>query len=234
LLICDGFCFNAFHVKCVGLSAPPDTPKWFCDECKRKQKQRLARLQSLYMYKNAPSSSSSLLPSFISSPHQLLASINASGRGLSVVPSPASSLLASKDPSIVNVKSSINIANFSSTGLNVNSSVLNFFGQYQTKFGDGIPLNAPSANQPLFTSQLLEREKQPTSSFSHLQTGDSLSKQLKQTRRRIEEMIRLNDMQYDPVYCFWRPKSKQDFVTKVNKLYDSVQEEEKKTNQTLQ
>lgn len=38
LLICDGECLQAFHLRCLGLNSQPTTSLWYCSKCRRKAK----------------------------------------------------------------------------------------------------------------------------------------------------------------------------------------------------
>jgi hypothetical protein len=45
LLICDGDCLQAFHLRCLGMNSEPKTEKWYCDTCRRAQAKAAAALE---------------------------------------------------------------------------------------------------------------------------------------------------------------------------------------------
>lgn len=54
LLICDGECLQAFHLKCVGLVNEPTTLKWYCQECLKKQYYRFKISKKPIDFKSNP------------------------------------------------------------------------------------------------------------------------------------------------------------------------------------
>ena len=137
LLICDGDCLQAFHVECLGFSEPPETAKWYCDDCKKKQKQKIAKLQSLFAKKTSTANETLISngnhqtvtsSNFISvSPYmpkgsQFISSPN--GIGMSTLP------ITTTNPSQVNTTSSTILPNYMQTVPPISPSALTWLQNY--------------------------------------------------------------------------------------------------------
>jgi len=115
------------------------------------------------------------------------------------------------NPAFVNTTSSTLLPQYSATPPPINPSTLSWIQTCQIKSGH--PIAPEKQDVP----------QEPTKdTFSHLQSGNDLPNQAKIERRQIEELIRTRQMHYDPIWCMWRPNSKQEFALSVNQLYEQA------------
>eukprot|EP01114_Cavostelium_apophysatum_P016968 TRINITY_DN4934_c0_g1_i1.p2 TRINITY_DN4934_c0_g1~~TRINITY_DN4934_c0_g1_i1.p2 ORF type:complete len:188 (-),score=55.40 TRINITY_DN4934_c0_g1_i1:27-590(-) len=101
-------------------------------------------------------------------------------------------------------------------------------GQTAKKAASNFVRNAPSnppfrkknqVQQQAFYSELLEQQAERSKAskqVTHLRMG--MTTQEKQQRRKIEDFLLNKHAYYDPIWCCWRPQTKEEYIPHLNRL----------------
>jgi len=207
LLICDGNCRQAYHLDCVGLTNEPTTSKWYCERCKKKPQ---------FGGKISTTTSKAIADM----QKQILASRKASSGNSS-----ATSVTAA---------TAIQVPHYSHQPyLPGDANTFPWFHtqkqSYDKNFTEDKKQYKPFTSEALKVEEKLYKE--------HIQKVDqtvrnfntelsSMPKTNKVKRRTVEEMVRKSHMYYDPFWCVWRPKSKEQFAKTVVQIESALETDE--------